>query len=59
MEDLVVKSKKKNNHLENLRQVFDRLKMYQIKMNPLKCAFEVTLGKFLDVVVRHQGIQID
>ena len=28
-------------------------------MNPLKCAFGVTSGKFLGFVVRHQGIGID
>lgn len=28
-------------------------------MNPLKCAFGVTSGKFLGFVVRHRGIEID
>ncbi|XP_022869602.1 uncharacterized protein LOC111389001 [Olea europaea var. sylvestris] len=28
-------------------------------MNPLKCAFGAISGKFLDFVVRHQGIEID
>ena len=28
-------------------------------MNPLKCAFGVTQGKFLDFIVRHRGIEID
>lgn len=28
-------------------------------MNPLKCAFGVMSGKFLDFVVRHRGIEID
>jgi len=28
-------------------------------MNPLKCAFGVTSGKFLGFVVRYQGIEID
>jgi len=28
-------------------------------MNPLKCAFGVTSGKFLGFVVQHQGIEID
>jgi len=28
-------------------------------MNPLKCAFSVTFGKFFGFVVRHQGIEID
>jgi len=28
-------------------------------MDPLKCAFGVTFGKFLGFVVRHKGIEID
>ena len=28
-------------------------------MNPLKCAFGVTSGIFLEFIVRHQGIEID
>jgi len=28
-------------------------------MNPLKCAFGITLGKFLGFIVRHRGIEID
>ncbi|WP_161412679.1 ribonuclease H family protein, partial [Klebsiella pneumoniae] len=30
-----------------------------LKMNPLKCAFGVSSGKFLGFVVRHRGIEID
>ena len=47
VDDLVIKSKKINNHLQDLREVFERLRKYQVKMNPLKCAFEVSSGKFL------------
>ncbi|KAK4395946.1 hypothetical protein Sango_1748900 [Sesamum angolense] len=28
-------------------------------MSHLKCAFSVTLGKFLGFIVRHRGIEID
>ena len=28
-------------------------------MNPLKCAFGVTSGKFLDFIVKHRGIEVD
>jgi len=45
--------------MRNLRQSFERLRRCQLKMNPLKCAFGVTSGKFLGFVVRHQGIKID
>ena len=57
--DLVVKSRKREDHLRGLRMVFDRLKRYQLKMNPLKCAFGVTSSKFLGFIVRHRGIEVD
>jgi len=28
-------------------------------MNPLKCAFGVTSGKFLGFIIRHRGIEVD
>nr|XP_027075937.1 uncharacterized protein LOC113699791 [Coffea arabica] len=59
VDDLVVKLKKRSNHLEDLRQVFYQLRRYQLKINPLKCAFGVTSEKFLGFVVRHRGIEID
>lgn len=59
VDDIVVKSKKREDHLQNLRSVFERLRRYQLKMNPLKCAFWFTLGTFLGFVVRHRGIEIE
>ncbi|XP_070049336.1 uncharacterized protein [Nicotiana tomentosiformis] len=53
VDDLVVKSRKKSNHLKDLRMVFELLRRYQLRMNPLKCAFGVTSGKFLGFIVRH------
>ncbi|XP_016501455.2 uncharacterized protein LOC107819815 [Nicotiana tabacum] len=49
--DLVVKSRKKDDHLQDLRMVFERLRRYQLRMNPLKCAFGVTSRKFLGFIV--------
>ncbi|KAA0051095.1 uncharacterized protein E5676_scaffold1161G00100 [Cucumis melo var. makuwa] len=59
VDDLLVKSKKKCDHLKDLKLVLDRLKKYQLRMNPLKCAFDVTSGKFLGFIMRHQGIEGD
>ena len=59
VDDLVVKTKDRENHPHDLRRVFERLRMHQLKMNPLKCAFGVTSGKFLGFVVRKDGIEID
>ncbi|CAM8892537.1 unnamed protein product [Rhodiola kirilowii] len=57
--DVVVKSKARSDHVQDLRTVFERLRKCQLKMNPLKCAFGVTSGKFLGFVVTHRGIEID
>ncbi|GAA0146917.1 hypothetical protein LIER_06747 [Lithospermum erythrorhizon] len=57
--DLVVKSVKRKDHPKDLHAVFERLRLYQLKMNPLKCAFGVTSGKFLGFVVRRHGIEIE
>ncbi|XP_070036168.1 uncharacterized protein [Nicotiana tomentosiformis] len=59
MDDLVVKSRKRGDHLQDLRMVFERLRRYQLRMNPLKCAFGVTSEKFFGFIVRHRGIEIN
>ncbi|KAG9458203.1 hypothetical protein H6P81_002711 [Aristolochia fimbriata] len=59
VDDLVVKKKVRADHLLDLRVVFERLRRFQLKMNSLKCAFDVTSGKFLGFVIHHWGIKID
>jgi len=59
VDDLVVKSKNRSDHLSDRRQIFERLRKCQLKMNPLKCAFGVTFGKFLGFVVLHRGSEIN
>ncbi|KAL0286981.1 UNVERIFIED_CONTAM: hypothetical protein Sradi_7134600 [Sesamum radiatum] len=59
VDDFVVKSKKREDHLYHLRKVFERLRRYQLKMNPSKCAFGVTSEKFLGFIVRQPGIEIE
>ncbi|KAL0360936.1 UNVERIFIED_CONTAM: hypothetical protein Sradi_3778100 [Sesamum radiatum] len=59
VDDLVVKSKKREDHLYDLRKVFECSRRYQLKMNPSKCTFGVTSGKFLGFIGRQQGIEIE
>ena len=33
--------------------------MYKLCMNPMKCAFGVSAGKFLVFLVHHRGISVD
>ncbi|KAK1668161.1 hypothetical protein QYE76_056320 [Lolium multiflorum] len=59
IDDLVVKTKDRRDHKEDLRVVFERLRRHQLRMNPLKCAFAVQSGVFLGFVVRHRGIEVE
>ena len=51
MDDMLVKSKMAGDHAEHLRQMFNILQKYQMKLNPLKCAFGVESSKFLGFMV--------
>ena len=43
----------------NLRKLFERLRKFQLKLNPAKCTFRATSGKLLGFVVSKKGIEID
>ena len=47
IDDMLVKSRREEDHLDNLKETFDTLYSYNMKLNPSKCAFGVTAGKFL------------
>ena len=59
IDDIVVKSVSGKNHIDHLRQFFERLRKHGLKMNPLKCAFCVQAGDFLGFVVHKKGIEIN
>ena len=59
VDDIVVKSKTRDGHFPTLRRVFERCRMYNLKMNPAKCAFGVSAGKFLGFLVHKCGISVD
>ena len=56
MDDILVKSKMAGDHAEHLKQMFNILWKYQMKLNPLKCAFGVGSRKFLGFMVNKRGI---
>ena len=43
--------------MEDPRETFDTLRSYNMKLNPGKCAFGVTMGKFLGFMVSQRGIE--
>ena len=59
VDDIVVKSKTKTRHFQLLEQVCERCRKYKLRMNPVKCAFGVSAGKFLGFLIHHRGISVD
>ena len=57
VDDMLVKSKEELAHLDDLRETFATLRQYQMKLNPSKCAFGVTSGKFLGFMMSQWGIE--
>ena len=53
MGDVLVKSKIAADHIALLSDNFAVLRKYRMKLNSLKCAFGVALGKFLVFMVNH------
>ena len=51
VDDMLVKILHEKDHLNDLQETFDTLRSYNMKMNPSKCAFGVTAGKFLGFMV--------
>jgi len=58
VDDIVVKSHAKGDHIADLKKVFNIMRAHQLKMNPTK-SFLVASGKFLGFVVTSKGIHLD
>jgi hypothetical protein len=57
VDDMLVKSIRATKHIEDLRETFQTLRKYKMKLNPMKCAFGVSSGKFLGFMVSQRGIE--
>ena len=56
IDDMLVKSIKAELHVDHLDESFQVLKDYKMKLNPTKCAFGVSVRKFLGFIVNSRGI---
>ena len=57
VDDMLVKSLVEGKHLDDLQETFDTLRQYNMNLNPSKCAFGISSGKFLRFMVSHRGIE--
>nr|XP_023895777.1 uncharacterized protein LOC112007641 [Quercus suber] len=57
IDDMLVKTQDEGRHLDDLHEAFETLRQYRMKLNPSKCAFGVSSGKFLGFMVSNRGIE--
>ena len=57
VDDMLIKSKEEEDHLDDLKEMFNMLRQYSMKLNPSKCVFGVSSGKFLRFMVSQRGIK--
>ena len=59
VDDMLVKSIQEDDDLGDLKETFDTFRSYNMKLNPNKCAFKVTVGKFLGFMVSQRGVEVN
>ena len=59
VDEMLVKSLREDDHLDDLWETFDTLQSYNMKLNSNKCTFEVTTRKFLGLMVSQKGIEVN
>ena len=57
IDDMLVKSLEAEDHIYHLEQAFSTLRIYNMKLNPAKCSFGVSSGKFLGHIITHRCIE--
>jgi hypothetical protein len=56
IDDIVAKSEKRGDLLDDLKETFDNLRKFKMMLNPKKCVFGVSSGKLLGYMVSSRGI---
>jgi hypothetical protein len=56
IDDIVVKSEKHGDLLDDLKETFDNLRKSKMMLNPKKCMFGMSSGKLLGYMVSSRGI---
>ena len=51
VDEMLVKSQREDNHLDDMWETFNTLRSYNMKINPSKCVFGITTRKFLGFMV--------
>ena len=59
IDDIMVKIKTRSEQARHLEETFRLMKAYNMKLNPAKCIFGVSAGKFMGFMVTQKGIKVN
>ena len=59
VDDMIVKSRGRVDHLEALERFFERIRKFRLRLNLKKCTFGVTSMKLLGHMVSERGIEVN
>jgi len=59
IDEMVVKSKANQRHVDDLIEIFKILRWYRLRLNADKCVFGVGASKFLRYMITHRGIEVN
>jgi hypothetical protein len=57
IDDVVITTREEATLISDLRETFDNLDRYKLKLNPTKCSFGVPAGQLLRLLVSARGIE--
>ena len=59
IDDIMVKIKTRSEQARHLEETFRLMKAYNMKLNPAKCIFGVSTGKFMGFMATQKGIKVN
>lgn len=59
MDDMLLKLVKRINHVEDMRNTFECMRLHKVRLNPVKRAFGVQSGQFIGYMVSQRGIKVN
>jgi len=59
MDDMIAKSREGENHVQILKEFFERSRKYKLRLNHARCSFGVKSGKLLGFMMSDKRIEVD
>jgi hypothetical protein len=59
LDDIIVYSNTKKDHIEHVKKILQRLREADIQVDVDKCEFHITEIKFLEMIVKRDGIKMN